>query len=111
MDKLARYQQILQQLVTRHAELKPSHGQIESFAVCDPMNQQYLLLDVGWDRTGRVHAVAFHARLHDGKIWIEWDGTEPSLTEELMAEDIPGEDIVLAFYRPEYRVLAQLAEG
>jgi len=34
MDQLNRYQQMLQQLVTHHAEYNPSHGRIETFPIC-----------------------------------------------------------------------------
>jgi hypothetical protein len=106
VDKIARYQQILQELIARHAENHPSHGRIETFPISDNTAHHYLLVDVGWDNTGRVYSVAFHARLRDGKIWIEWDGTDPSLTQELIESGIPESDIVLGFYRPEYRALA-----
>lgn len=109
MDKLDTYRQIVQQIVSRHAELTPSHGQIETIPICDVAHDNYLLMDIGWDRTGRVHAVVFHARLRDGKIWIEWDGAEPSMAQELLEAGVPKEDIVLAFYRPERRVLTEFA--
>lgn len=111
VDQLTRYQQILQQLVTRHAGYNPSHGRIETFSICDLMNDHYLLLAAGWDKTGRVHEVFFHARLKDSKIWIEWDGTDPSLTEELIEAGVPEEDIILAFYRPEYRALLEYSSN
>lgn len=111
MDKLTTYRHILQQSILHHAEYAPSHGQIQTLPVCDTDHDNYLLVDTGWDATGRVHAVAFHARLHDGKVWIEWDGTEPSITEELVEAGIPTEDIVLAFYTPERRALTPFAVG
>lgn len=105
MDKLETYQQIIQKIVGKHAQYKPSHGQIETVQVCDLECDNYLLLDVGWDRTGRVHAVVFHLRIREGKIWIEWDGTEHGITRELLEAGILKEDIVLGFYRPERRAI------
>jgi hypothetical protein len=109
MDKLERYREIVQQLVKRHASYVPSHGQIESLPLCDPEQDNYALVDLGWDRTGRVHALAMHLRLRNGKIWIEWDGTDTGLTQELLEAGVPREDIVLGFYRPERRTLTELA--
>jgi len=109
MDKLDAYRRILQQIVGRHAEYLPSHGQIETMPIADTSRDQYLLMDVGWDRTGRVHAVVFHLRIHDGKVWVEWDGTEQGVTQELLDAGIPKEDIVLAFYRPERRSFTEFA--
>ena len=109
MERLNQYRQIIIQLIARHAQYRPSHGNIEPLPICDTVHDQYLLLDVGWDRTGRVHAVVCHLRLHDGKVWVEWDGVEPSITQELLDAGIPKQDIVLAFYRPERRALTEFA--
>lgn len=109
MDKVARYRHAVELLVTRHAEFRPSHGNIETIPICDVTHGNYLLLDVGWDSTGRVYAVVFHIRLRDGKVWIEWDGTEPGIASELMEAGIPKEDIVLAFYRAERRAITGFA--
>ncbi len=109
MDKLANYRHIIQTILGQHAEHTPGHGQIETMPVCDLANDQYILVDVGWDSTGRVHAVVFHLHLRDGKIWIEWDGSEEGITQELLEAGVPKEDIVLAFYRPERRALTEFA--
>ncbi|MBI2876168.1 MAG: XisI protein [Candidatus Tectomicrobia bacterium] len=109
MDKVDSYRRIIQQIVAHHAEYAPSHGQIEAIPICDIPHDNYLLMDVGWDRTGRVHAVVFHLRIREGKIWVEWDGTEPGITQELLEAGVPKEEIVLAFYRPERRTLTEFA--
>jgi hypothetical protein len=109
MEKLTKYRETLQQIVRRHAQFQPSHGKITPLMVCDTVNDQYLLLDAGWDKTGRVHSVAFHAQIRDGKIHIEWDGTEYGIAQELVDAGVPKEDIVLAFYRPEMRPLTEYA--
>jgi hypothetical protein len=75
MDKLSYHRQIVQQILSRHAELAPEQGQIESTPIFDERNDHYLLVDLGWDRTGRNYSVATHIRLKNGKIWIERDGT------------------------------------
>ena len=65
----------------------------------------YLLIDSGWDRTGRVHAVVFHLRIVEEKIWIESDGTEKGIVLELLELEVLKEDIVLGFIRPNRRQL------
>lgn len=109
MDKIEKYRQLLEEVILRHAKFRPSYGQIETAPIIDCHHDHYLLMDFGWDRNGRVHAVAFHARIQNNKIWIEWDGTEPSITEELVDHGIPRNDIVLGFYRPEHRVITDFA--
>ncbi|MEA5500008.1 XisI protein [Limnoraphis robusta Tam1] len=105
MDKLEHYRKIITQILQKHAQHKPSHGDIEALLLCDPITDNYLLLDTGWDRTGRVHAVVLHLRIFGEKIWIESDGTETGIALELLELNIPKEDIVLGFIRPKSRHL------
>ncbi|MEB3282664.1 MAG: XisI protein [Lyngbya sp.] len=105
MDKLEHYRKIITQILHKHAQHKPSHGDIETLLLCDPITDNYLLLDTGWDRTGRVHAVVLHLRILGEKIWIESDGTETGIALELLELNIPKEDIVLGFIRPKSRHL------
>ena len=100
---------ILRQVLSKHADLAPSHGQIESVPVFDVRTDQYLLIDFGWDRTGRAYTVIVYVRLKNGKIWIERDGMEDGLAEEFVQAGVPREDIVLAFYRPERRRITEFA--
>jgi hypothetical protein len=109
MDTLERYRSILQELVLRHAQRAPSHGHIETIPICDVVRDNYLLIDTGWDRSGRVHAIVFHLRIRDGKVWVEWDGTEDGIVSALLDTGIPKSDIVLGFYRPERRALTEFA--
>jgi XisI protein len=103
MDKLDKYRDILTKVVEKHAKYKPSHGQIETLSICDRKSDNYLLIDTGWDKTGRVHAVVFHMRIDESKVCIEWDGTERGITEELLDLKVAKEDIILGFIRPESR--------
>ena len=75
MDKLSSYRNVIKQVLAQHAEYTPSHGQIEAIPIFDERNDNYLLVDVGWDRTGRVHCVALHLRIKNGKVW-EWQSVD-----------------------------------
>ncbi len=44
-----------------------------------------------------------HVQIIEGKIWIQRDGIEDGITEELVAAGIPKSDIVLGFQPPEVR--------
>jgi hypothetical protein len=109
VDKLSHYRHITKQVLSQHAEYAPSHGQIETIPVFDESHDQYLLVDVGWERTGRMHAVVLHVRLKESKAWIEQDGTESGITQELLQAGVPKADIVLGFYRPERRAMTEFA--
>ena len=84
MDKLEKYRQILQKIIKKHANYQPTSGDIETIYICDVDQDNYLLINVGWNQSGRVHAVDLHLRIKQEKIWIEWDGTENGITEELL---------------------------
>lgn len=105
MAKLENYRNLIIDRLQKHAQYQPSHGKIEPLLVCDPITDNYLLLDTGWDRTGRVHSVVLHLRIVGEKIWIESDGTERGIALELLELQIPKEDIVLGFIRPKSRHL------
>lgn len=109
MDKLSEYRRIVKEVLSRHAEQSPSLGDITTAPVFDDEHGNYMVVDMGWDRTGRVHSVVLHLHLRNGKVWIEADGTERGVAEDLMEAGIPKEDIVLAFYRPERRRLTDFA--
>jgi hypothetical protein len=60
--------------------------------VGDKKYDNYGLIDVGWSNTGRVHAIIFHLRIEANKVWVEWDGIETGVAQELVDVGIPEED-------------------
>ncbi|NEQ88781.1 MAG: XisI protein [Moorea sp. SIO2I5] len=80
-----------------------SHGDIQSYAIADSLNNHFMLMVVGWDGKRRVHGCITHVQIIDGKIWIQRDGIEDGITEELVAAGVPKSDIVLGFHPPEVR--------
>lgn len=109
MDKLENYRQIIQKIIHQYTSIPSSSDPVESIAVCDPVNDIYLVMDVGWNCAGRVHSVPIHLRVKNAKIWLEWDGTDQEIAQQLMDAGVPPEDIVLAFYRPERRKMTGFA--
>ena len=105
--KLEEYRRIIKQIVLQHAELSPSHGDIEMRPVFDEARDSYLLVDAGWDHTGRVYAALLDMRIKDGKVWIEIDGTESGIAYELLRAGVAEEDIVLGFLHPKRRELVE----
>src|SRR6266852_110243 len=98
MDKLDRYRQIVRGIIEEYASFKPSHGQIQCEAIIDLDHDHYEVMHVGWDRHRRVHGSVIHVDIIDGKIWIQYDGTNRPVAEELLEAGIPKNDIVLAFH-------------
>jgi hypothetical protein len=109
LTKLERYRHILRQVVEHHAAMKPSDRQIDSLAICDPSNDNYLMMDIGYDHVGRAHDVIIHLRLRaDGKVLIEYDGIEYGIARDLLEAGVAKEDIIFNMY-PTPRPLTELA--
>jgi hypothetical protein len=111
MDKIDRYRDIVRRVIEEYASYKPSHGQIDTEAVIDRDRDHYEVMQVGWDRHRRVHGSVIHLDIIDGKIWIQYDGTNWPVADELLAAGVPKEDIVLAFHPAELRPLTGFGVG
>ena len=111
MDKLDRYREIVRRVIEDYASYKPSHGEIDTEAIIDPVKDHYEVMHVGWDGVRRVHGSVVHIDIQGGKIWIQYDGTSRPVADELVAAGIPRDDIVLAFHPPYVRPLTEYAVG
>ncbi len=94
LDKLNQYREILKQVIEHQATFKASDRQIESVPICDPIHGHYLLMSLGRDHVGRAHDILIHLRLKDGKVQVEWDGTEEGIFDELLEAGVCKEDVV-----------------
>jgi hypothetical protein len=99
VETLDRYRALIQQTLEGYVRMDAEPETSEMLAVCDRASDNYLLLDVGWDATGRVHYVIAHLRLKKGKVLIEKDGIEYGIAQDLQEAGIPAEDIVTAWRR------------
>jgi len=50
-----------------------------------------------------------HIDIRDGKLWIQYDGTENGVANDLVALGVPPEDIVLAFQSAYMRQYSEFA--
>ncbi len=55
--------------------------------------------------------MVIHVDIRDGKIWIQHDGTEEGIANDLMAAGVPQSDIVLGFHPPSERAYTPFAVG
>ncbi|MEZ5451093.1 MAG: element excision factor XisI family protein [Thiolinea sp.] len=65
-----------QEILLEYAQYKPAYGDSETSVSFDDEHANYVLLQAGWDRDDYLHGAIVHVRLIDGKIWIQYDGTE-----------------------------------
>lgn len=97
MDTTTTDREIVKQVIQRYAQFKPSHGDIRLETVFDDTQHRYALMQVGWDRGRRVRGNLIYVTLDEGKVWVEYDGMEQGITNDLIAAGILPERIVLAF--------------
>lgn len=99
MDQVARYRQIIRDILMPLTERHYANADITNEAVFDEQNDRYLIMSVGWEgRIRRIHGCLAHLDIINGKVWIQRDGTEDGIGYELEAAGIPKSDIVPAFH-------------
>ena len=105
MDKLTEYPKLIERILTEYVELSKRHPDpdIETFLIVDEAKAHYIWMNPGWQNGERITGMTVYVRIRDGKFWIEEDWTENGIATDLIREDVPKEDIVLAFYEPKMR--------
>ena len=103
MDPLDTWRDTIERILSDHAAIPYANSKAKSEVVFDRHRDHYLIVDTGWDNGNRVHATLVHIDIHDGRIWIEYDGTERGIAAELVEAGVARESIVLGFREPELR--------
>ncbi|MEA5534593.1 XisI protein [Crocosphaera sp. XPORK-15E] len=111
MEKLEQYRNYVQQVITEYAQLSSAKDEIEQQLIFDISGDHYQLMYVGWKNRRRQHGCVLHLDIKNGKIWIQHDGTEIGIADELVKLGVPKEDIVLAFHEPLLRQYTGFAVG
>jgi hypothetical protein len=103
MDNLDPYRQIIKKLIQTYAQYQPARGDVQIEVIFDAAHDHYELIYAGWNGPYRIHGSVLHLDIRNGKVWIQHDGTEHGIAEELVQAGIPRDRIVLAFKSPEIR--------
>ncbi|MBW4513393.1 MAG: XisI protein [Scytonematopsis contorta HA4267-MV1] len=111
MEKLVRYRQIVEKRLLEYSEQKPSYKNIEVETIFDTKRDHYQIVHVGWEGKHWTHSCIIHIDIKGGKIWLQWNGTEDDIAEDLVAAGVPKEDIVLGFQSPFMRQFTEYAVG
>ena len=113
MDKVELYRQYIQKLLLDRAirSMKnPTHVEVEAQTVFDREDDHYQLVYVGWKRNGnRDYGCLLHLDIKDEKIWVQYDGTEGGIANQLVELGVPRTDIVLGYQSPEIRKYSNFA--
>ena len=103
MDKVAHYKKIVRDLVTEIAAMMPEQdGGIENQLITDDQHGHYLLFYVGWEGSQWFYASFAHLDVKpNGRVWLQHDGTDQRIGDQLVKRGIPKSDIVVGF-QPKY---------
>ncbi|MDR9403320.1 MAG: XisI protein [Halothece sp. Uz-M2-17] len=103
MDKLNYYRKLIREILSNYAKIPYSHGNIKFETVFDAESDRYLLMILGRENKRYEHGCLIHIDIINEKIWIQRDGTEIGVANELVEAGVPKNEIVLGFKSPERR--------
>ena len=109
MDRIETYRDIIKQVIRSVAEFLPSEEGVRIETVLDDADGHYELLRIGWSNQRRIHSTLVHIDLQDGKVWVERDGTDLEIVQDLLDAGIPSEHMVLGFHPPDQRKFTDFA--
>jgi hypothetical protein len=104
------YRELVQTILKSHS-IHHSNDNTEVQLIFDSERDHYQVLHLGWEELRRVYGCIIHVDIKDGKIWIQRDGTEVGVANELVAAGVPKQDIVLGFHAPYKRKFTEFAVG
>ncbi|MEG4036242.1 XisI protein [Microcoleus sp. S36b_A4] len=112
MDKVSLYRQHIQELLTERAHRRSPSDPVSSETIFDLVSDRYQLVNVGWKNgSTRIYGCVIHVDIKDGKIWVQHDGTEEAIADQLVARCVPSQEIVLAYHAPHVRQYTEFAVG
>ena len=110
MDKVANYREIVQRILLPFRSHRYANADVENEPVFDRDNDHYLIMQLGWQEgVRRIHGCLVHLDIINGKVWIQRDGTEDGIVNDLEEAGIPKSDIVAGFHPAEDRQLTGYA--
>jgi hypothetical protein len=98
MDKLQQYRDLIRQILTEQSQPYNHSSDVEAEVIFDTEHDRYQLIYVGWQEWKRIFSVIMHFDIKDGKIWIQYNGTELAIAQILVDRGVPASDIVLGFH-------------
>ncbi|MBD2504404.1 XisI protein [Anabaena azotica] len=103
------YRNVVERKLKEYADFINNDDQVDVELVFDREHHHYLLVEAGWQNGYRIYGTLLHIDIINNKLWIQHDGTEEGIADELVAEGIPKDHIVLAFKSSEGRKMTDFA--
>jgi XisI protein len=109
MAKIDEYRKTVKYLLTEYSQIKAANEEVEAELIFDLERDRYQVVHVGWSRKIRVYGCVLHIDIKDDKIWIQHDGTEVGIANDLVDRGIPKQDIIIGFHSPFKRQFTEFA--
>ncbi|MGB7416988.1 MAG: XisI protein [Thermosynechococcaceae cyanobacterium] len=103
------YINIIQQLFRSYIEFLEDTEDLKLEPIFDRENNRYLLVEVGWQGGRRIYGTLLHIDIINDKLWIQQDGTEEGVANELVELGVPKHKIVLGFKSIDRRKITEYA--
>ncbi|MGK7882210.1 MAG: XisI protein [Crocosphaera sp.] len=108
MDKLEKYSSIIQKILQEYGQFSQDKD-IETELIFDTIRHHYQIVNVGWKNDNWIYGCILHLDIKNDKIWIQHNGTEIEIGEELFKKGVPKSDIVIGFHPPFKRQFTEYA--
>ena len=103
MDRIALYRETIKAIFAEIVDWLPEEPTVRTEVILDDSRGHYEISQIGWDDYRRVHGSLMHVDIRDEKIWVEHNGTDIDIVQQMLEAGIPKERIVLGFQPPELR--------
>jgi hypothetical protein len=101
MARIETYREIVEKIIRDYSHLfQPDFSGVEVKTIIDREGDHYQLARFGWHEDKNYSGCMMHFDIKNGKIWVQHDGTEHGITNDLLEMGVPKEDIVLGFQPP-----------
>ena len=109
MADIKNYRNNVQAIIRQYAEGRALPKHVEGQVIFDTERDHYQLVNVGWDNDRWIYGCVMHIDIKNGKVWIQYNGTDVEIADELVKSGIPAEDIVIGFHSPFKRKFTKFA--
>ena len=94
MDKVKNYKELVLAVIEDIAAFSPSTEEVETQMIIDEKRGHYLLYAVGWENKNWIYGSFVHIDVKEnGRVWLQHDGTDLRVAEELIKKGIPKEAV------------------
>jgi ketopantoate reductase len=109
MDRIEEYRRIIRQVIQGVADFVPDEPDIRTEVILDDAMSHYEIKQQGWRHKRRIHGSLVHIDIREGKVWVEHDGTNLEIVQELLNAGIHPDEMVLGFHPPNQRKYTEFA--